>query len=100
MMDEYIEVLLVLYLEAADEEQMIARLHRRALHENRLDDANEEVIRRRFREYEAESAPVLQFYSPELIRRVDAGAVPLQVLHDAIEAIEEGVLHPAKTPAR
>jgi adenylate kinase len=91
MMDQYIEVLMVLYLEAADEQQMIARLRRRALHENRLDDANEQVIRRRFREYEAESTPVLQFYSPELIHKVDAGVAPLQVLHDAIEAIEEGI---------
>lgn len=91
MMDQYIEVLMVLYLEAADEEQMIARLRRRALHENRLDDANEEVIRCRFREYEAESAPVLQFYPPELIRKVDACAAPIQVLRQAIDAIEESV---------
>jgi len=91
MMEQYIEVLMVLYLEAADEEQMIARLRRRALHENRLDDANEEVIRRRFREYEAESAPVLQFYPPGRIYKVDALPPPLEVLHDAIEAIEEGV---------
>lgn len=97
MMDQYIEVLMVLYLEAADEEQMIARLRRRALHENRLDDANEEVIRRRFREYEAESIPVLKYYPPERIYRVDALPAPLEVLHDAIEAIEEGVQH---TPAR
>lgn len=89
MMEQYIEVLMVLYLEAANEEQMIARLHRRALHENRLDDANEEVIRRRFREYEAESAPVLQFYPPELIRKVDAGAAPIQVLRQAIDAITQ-----------
>lgn len=99
MMSQYIEVLMVLYLEAADEDQMVARLRRRALHENRLDDANEEVIRRRFREYEAESAPVLDFYSPELIRRVDACAGPLQVLHDAIEAIEEGALEAAPRPS-
>lgn len=91
MMEQYIEVLLVLYLEAADQEQMIARLRRRALHENRLDDANEEVIRGRFREYSAESAPVLDFYPPELIRKIDAGAAPLQVLRQAVDAIEAGV---------
>lgn len=91
MMEQYIEVLLVLYLEAADQEQMIARLRRRALHENRLDDANEEVIRGRFREYAAESAPVLDFYPPELIRKIDAGAAPLQVLRQAVDAIEAGV---------
>lgn len=98
MMEQYIEVLMVLYLEAADEEQMIARLRRRALHENRLDDANEEVIRRRFREYEAESAPVLQFYSPEMIRKIDAGAGPMQVLRQGIDAIEEGIRKAAARP--
>ncbi len=91
MMEQYIDVLMVLYLEVTDEEQMIARLRRRALHENRLDDANEEVIRRRFREYEAESTPVLEFYPSERVYKVDAMPAPLEVLHDAIEAIEEGV---------
>ena len=91
MMVQYIDVLMVLCLEADDEEQMIARLRRRALHENRLDDTSEEVIRRRFREYEAESAPVLDFYPAELIRKVDAGAAPIQVLRQVIDAVEEGL---------
>lgn len=99
MMDQYIEVLMVLYLEAVDQEQMIARLRRRALHENRLDDANEEVIRGRFREYAAESTPVLDFYPLELIRKVDAGLSPLQVLRQAIDAIEEGIFQAAAQPA-
>ena len=100
MMDQYIEVLMVLCLEAADEEQMIARLRRRALHENRLDDANEEVIRQRFREYEVESAPVLHFYPPELIHKVDAGVPPIQVLRQAIDAIEVGLQAQVPVPQR
>ena len=100
MMAQYIEVLMVLYLEAADEGQMIARLRRRALHENRLDDTSEEVIRRRFREYEVESAPVLEFYPPEVIRRVDVGVPPIQVLRQAIDAIEEGIQEAVPPPRR
>ena len=91
LMEQYIEVLRLLYLEARDEEQMIARLRRRALHENRLDDANEEVIRQRFREYEAESKPVLDYYPQELIYKIDAGATPLEVLKEVITGVQEVV---------
>lgn len=92
MMDEYIEVVLMLYLEASDEEALIQRMKRRALHENRLDDANEDVIRNRFKAYHAESSPVLEYYSPELIRRVDANRSPIEVLKGVIwnvEAVEQ-----------
>jgi len=92
LMEEYIDVIRLVYLEARDEEQMVARLRRRALHENRLDDANEEVIRRRFREYEAESRPVLDFYPQERIYKVDAGATPLEVLQEIIVGVQKVVL--------
>ena len=91
MMVEYIDVILLINLEVTDQEQMVARLHRRALHENRLDDANEDIIRQRFREYEAETAPLLDFYPDELIQRVEAGATPIEVLHGVVEAVQEVV---------
>ena len=48
-MQSYIDVKqLESALETHDQEKMVARLNRRALHENRLDDTNEAVIRRRF----------------------------------------------------
>jgi adenylate kinase len=40
----------------------IARLQRRALKENRLDDANLDVIRERQATYDRETKPVLDFY--------------------------------------
>jgi len=89
LMQDYIDVVQLIYLDVVDEEQMIARLHRRALHENRLDDANEDVIRQRFREYEAESTPVLEFYPKERIYKVDAGQTPLEVLRDVIAGVIE-----------
>ncbi|MFH1845167.1 MAG: nucleoside monophosphate kinase [bacterium] len=89
LMQDYIDVARLIYLDVVDEEQMIVRLHRRALHENRLDDANEDVIRQRFREYEAESTPVLEFYPQERIYKVDAGQSPLAVLRDVITGIIE-----------
>lgn len=94
MMDAYIDVLMVLYLEATDEEALIKRMKRRALHENRLDDANETVIRNRFEAYHSETEPVLQYYPPDLIRRVDANRSPIEVLKGMIwnvEAVIQGV---------
>lgn len=87
ILDDYIDVRLVIYLACNDEEKMVKRLHRRALHDNRLDDANVEVIRQRFHEYEEKSAPVLQYYPPERIRRVESVGTPLEVLHHVIQEI-------------
>ncbi len=94
IMDDYIDVVMLLYLEATDEEALIQRMKRRALHENRLDDANETVIRNRFQAYHTETAPVLQHYPPDLIRRVDANRSPIEVLKGMIwhvEAVIQGV---------
>lgn len=87
LMEEHIDVVKLIYLEAKNEEQMVARLHRRALHENRLDDANEDVIRQRFHEYDAESKPVLDFYAGDRIYSVDAGQTPIEVMRDVLDGL-------------
>ncbi len=89
MMEEYIDMILMIWLEASDEEALVQRMKRRALHENRLDDANEDVIRQRFREYEAETAPVLGYYSRDLIRAVEAVQAPIEVLHAVVGTVVE-----------
>ncbi|MDX1934205.1 MAG: nucleoside monophosphate kinase [Capsulimonadales bacterium] len=81
MLEKYIDVSRIFYLICSDEELMMERLRRRALKENRLDDASDEVIRRRWRVYEEESRPVLDFYAPERIVQVDAIGTPARVLH-------------------
>ena len=50
------------HLSCPDRETLFYRLKKRALKENRLDDANEEVIQRRLDIYETESKPVLSYY--------------------------------------
>ena len=82
-----VDMLLLLHLRA-DQEPMLERIHKRALQENRLDDANPDVVRRRFQEYEAETAPILDFYPAAKIRTVDAGAAPLEVLRQIIEVLQ------------
>ena len=88
MMADLIDVRLLLHLLAGDEEQMVQRIRRRALQENRLDDANEDVIRRRFREYDAETKGVLDCYDANLTRAIDAGAAPLEVLRQVVEVLQ------------
>ena len=47
IMDNVIDVQKVFHLSCPDRSQLFSRLKKRALKDNRLDDANEEVIQRR-----------------------------------------------------
>ncbi|MEM6749821.1 MAG: nucleoside monophosphate kinase [Planctomycetota bacterium] len=85
LMDSHIEVLQVVHLTCSDEEAMFTRLRRRALKENRHDDADEKVIRHRWDVYEAETAPVLEHYRSELITEIDSIGAPGRILHDILE---------------
>ncbi|MBX3363353.1 MAG: nucleoside monophosphate kinase [Phycisphaeraceae bacterium] len=87
LMDKYIRVLRIVHLVCENKEEMIKRLRRRALKENRADDAREDVIRRRWDVYDAETAPVLAHYPAEIIRRVDAMGSPARVLQHVLEAV-------------
>ncbi len=80
LMKKHINVLLIVHLVCPDKEEMIKRLRRRALKENRVDDAKEDVIRRRWQVYERETFPVLDYYSQKVIREVDAVGSPARVL--------------------
>jgi adenylate kinase len=87
IMQDMIEVRRVFHLSCADRDALVSRLKKRALKENRFDDANEEVIRRRLATYEAESKPVLDFYGPQMTKLVDATQSPLRVAHEIIQSI-------------
>ena len=75
------------HLVCSDEEQMIRRMRRRAIRENRADDADEKVIRRRFQVYHEESAPVLDYYPASMIVKVDAIGSPAEVLLKVLECV-------------
>ena len=90
IMEDMIEVKRVFHLSCPDRSALVARLKKRALKENRFDDANEETIRRRLATYEAESKPVLEFYGPELVKDIDATQPPVKVLQDILRAINAG----------
>ncbi|HRJ49837.1 MAG: nucleoside monophosphate kinase [Phycisphaeraceae bacterium] len=87
LLSKYIHVLEVVHLVCPDKEAMIQRLRRRALKENRVDDAKEDVIRRRWAVYENETAPVLAYYNPSIVRTVDAMGSPASVLQHILEVV-------------
>lgn len=77
-----IEVVSIFSLEMADEEEAVARIKARALKEDRVDDANEGVIRSRLATFHRETAETLSFYDPGLITRINAAQPPMKVLLD------------------
>lgn len=87
LLHRYINVLKVVHLVCPDKEEMISRLRRRALKENRADDAREEVIRRRWDVYERETYPVLAHYSKDIVTEVPAVGSPAAVLEKVLEAL-------------
>jgi adenylate kinase len=87
LLDRHINVLLIIHLVCPDKEEMIKRLRRRALKENRVDDAKEEVIRKRWQVYERETFPVLAHYRPQIVREVDATGSPGRVLEHILDHV-------------
>ena len=87
LLDDTIDVVKVIYLVCADMSKMIERLRRRALKENRFDDASDEVIRNRLEVYEKETRPVLNHYPQEKIAKVDATMSQIQVLSEIIRIL-------------
>jgi len=74
----------VFYMKSSDEDKLVVRIQRRAIKENRLDDANLNVIRDRLHVYENETMPVLKFYGRHLVHRINADQPPAKVLADIL----------------
>jgi adenylate kinase len=91
MLQEFLDVRAVFNLSCADQSKMVQRLQRRALRENRLDDANLEVIRKRLETYENETKQVLDFYGPKLVHTIDATQSPLKVLRHILETLDRAI---------
>ena len=87
LLQQHLDVLLIVHLICPDKEKMFLRLRRRALKENRVDDAREDVIRRRWEVYEKETHPVLEFYNPGIIREVNAMGSPARILEHILEVV-------------
>ena len=87
MLSDTINVRGVFNLTCSDFDKLVERLQRRALRENRLDDANLAVIRQRLQTYEKETKPVLDFYGSSLVHTIDSTQTPVNVLRDILRTI-------------
>ncbi|MEM9444386.1 MAG: nucleoside monophosphate kinase [Verrucomicrobiota bacterium] len=88
MLEDSLEVKKVFHLSCPDRAKLVERLQRRALKENRIDDANKELIEERLKIYEDETKPVLEFYGNDLIVDIDASYFPYEVLRDILQFVE------------
>lgn len=89
MLKDTLDVRGIFYLHCRDFDRMVERLQKRALKENRLDDANLDVIRQRFKVYEKESKPVLDCYPKKLVHRIDSTQSPIKVLRDILLHVDK-----------
>ncbi len=79
-----LDVQAVFLLRCKDEDKLVERMQRRAIKDNRLDDANLDVILERLKNYEMETMPVLKFYGAHLVHKINADQSPAKVLSDIL----------------
>ena len=87
MLADALNVTAVFYLTCANQENLVTRLQRRAIKENRLDDANLDIIRDRLKVYEQETKPVLKFYGRQAVHRINADGTPARIFLDILKRV-------------
>ena len=87
MISNFLEIHQVFHLSCPDREELARRMRKRALKDNRIDDASDRVIQQRIATYEAETKPILEYYSGGLVTEIDAAQPPVEVLNDIISKI-------------
>lgn len=86
-LDDHVTVLRIVHLTTPNVDEMVMRMKRRAMRENRPDDADESVIRRRFEVYLQETRPVRTHYEQNLIAEVNGVGTPAEVLMNILQVI-------------
>lgn len=87
ILNDTLDVRAVFNLSCTDFDKLVKRLQRRALRENRLDDANLDIIKKRLETYERETKSVLDYYGPEKVHTIDSTQTPINVLRDVLRII-------------
>ncbi|KAB2660763.1 MAG: nucleoside monophosphate kinase, partial [Verrucomicrobia bacterium] len=87
IMSDLVDVKAIFNLYCPHEDKLVARLQRRALKDNRLDDANVEVIRARLATYRRETRAVLDCYPEQIIHQIDSTQEPMFVLLDILKIL-------------
>ncbi len=87
ILSHYIEVHQVFHLSCPDRGELVRRMRKRAIKDNRLDDASDRIINQRIATYEDETKPILDFYADAIVTHVDATQPPVKVLAEMIQRI-------------
>ncbi len=87
ILDRYLDVQQVFHLSCPDRNELAKRMRKRALKENRMDDASDRVIDQRIATYEAETKPIIAHYPTDVVTNIDATQPPVKVLSDIIGRI-------------
>jgi adenylate kinase len=87
LLEDTIDVKKVIHLDCADLNKMVERLRRRALRENRFDDASDEVIQRRLAVYNAETKPILDYYPKGNIVHLEAMHSQIRILSELVKTL-------------
>jgi adenylate kinase len=86
LLDEVLDVQAIIYLRA-EKAKMVERLRRRALKENRFDDASDEVISKRMDVFGKETRPVLDLFPQNHIHRIDATLSQIRILNEIVKVL-------------
>ncbi|MBL9145410.1 MAG: nucleoside monophosphate kinase [Verrucomicrobiaceae bacterium] len=89
LLEPDVEVLKLFHLSCPNREELARRLRKRALKDNRFDDASDKVIYERFAIYDAETKPILDYYAGDKVVNIDASQSPARVLHEILGNIME-----------
>jgi adenylate kinase len=84
----FLEVKKVFHLTCPNEGELVRRMRRRALKDNRLDDADEKVIRSRLVIYKNETLPVLEYYGARKTVTVYTTKNPHEVFREILGQID------------
>ena len=87
MLKDTLNVVGIFFLRSTNNQSLVQRIQKRAIRENRLDDASLKVIRRRLKAYEEETKPVLQYYGEHLVHNINADQSPAKVLVDILRHV-------------
>ncbi len=89
LLQSFVAVEKIFHLSCPDRDELARRIRKRALKQNRLDDANEQVIQARFQIYEDETKPILDHFGRDRVAEIDASQPPVKVLADMLDVIME-----------
>lgn len=89
LMEDHIDVRRIVHLICSDQQQLYHRMKRRALRENRYDDASDRTIQQRLEVYEHETSLVLDYYPRGILAEIDGSQTPIRVLQDILAILPD-----------